>query len=127
MKHPTEPNTTQAPRRPVPFLWDDINQLQDSHSLRIDPLGKGRGSWANGNVKTVRHAIKRYLLNHDLPLDEGYAVPLWAIYAYLVHENGVGDLCGLRAEQARGILVAALNSHNNGLEVVRQRRLEYAS
>ena len=127
MKHFTESNTTAAAHRPVPFLWDDINQLQDTHSLRIDPHGKGRGSWANGNVKTVRHAIKRYLRNHDLPLDEGYAVPLCAVYVYLTHENGVGEHNSLHAEQARGTLVAALNAHDNGLEIVRQRRLEFAS
>ena len=101
--------------------------MQDTHSLRIDAHGKGRGSWANGHVKTVRNAIKRYLHNHDLPLDEGYAVPLCAIYAYLMHENGVGTLNSLHAEQARRTLVAALNAHDNGLEIVRQRHLEYAS
>lgn len=125
----TEPNRQHRASRPVPFLWNDINLLQDTHSLRIDPDGKGHGSWDNTHVKTVRQTIRAYLRYHDLPTDEGYAVPLYWLYVWLTKDPGTPPLTlnPARAEQARRTLVTALNQPENGLEIVRQRRLEYAS
>ena len=123
-KQPTSPAPTIAENRPVPFLWPDVVSLMDTHSLRVT-----KADSRDSDVQTVRRAIRRYLRHHDLPTDGGYAVPLYWVHQWLMN----GPRVALRIAdpdspaRAAAVLVSALNAPGSGLEVVRQRRMQYSA
>lgn len=131
MKHTTEPAPQDHRARLVRFLWGDVVALMDTHSVRIDRRGKGRGSWGDRAVRETRTAIRSYLKSHDLPVDCDYAVPLYWVYQFLLHDDGVGEdprfVDHDKAEHARRTLLAAFNAPQGGLEIVPQRWMQYAS
>ena len=123
-KQPTSPTPTTTEDRPVPFLWADVVCLMDTQSLRVTNTDS-----RHPDVQTVRRAIRRYLHHHDLPTDNGYAVPLYWVHQWLMN----GPRVALRIAdpdspaRAAAVLVSALNAPGNGLEVVRQRRMQYSA
>ena len=123
-KQPTSPTPTTAEDRPVPFLWQDVVCLMDSHSLRVTHRES-----RHPDVQAVRRAIRRYLDHHDLPTADDYAVPLYWVHQSLMN----GPRVALRIAdpdspaRAAAVLVSALNARGNGLEVVRQRRMQYSA
>ena len=124
LKQPTSPARTTTEDRPVPFLWADVVCLMDTHSLRVTNTDS-----RHADVQTVRRAIRRYLHHHGLPTDDGYAVPLYWVHQWLMN----GPRVALRVAdpdspaRAAAVLVSALNASGNGLEVVRQRRMQYSA
>lgn len=125
-KQPTSPTRTRGADRPVPFIWGDVVSLMDTHSLRPTPGGDCR----DPDVQTVKHAIRRWLIHHDLPPDEDYAVPVYWVHQWLMNGNRIARLRSIDrrdAWSASRVLLSALNAPGNGLEIVRQRCRQYTA
>lgn len=123
---PKSPTRSRGADRPVPFVWGDVVALMDTHSLRPTP---GDDS-ADPDVRAVKNAIRRWLIHHDLPPNEDYAVPVYWVHQWLMSGGGI-RFARLRsvdhrdAASASRVLLSALNAPGNGLEIVRQRCRQY--
>ena len=125
-KQPTSPTRSRGGDRPVPFVWGDVVALMDTHSLR--PTHDGDST--NPDVKTVKNAIRRWLIHQDLPPDEDYAVPVYWVHQWLMSGSNIARLRpvdGRDAASASRVLLSALNAPGNGLEIVQQRCRQYTA
>ena len=122
---PKSPTRSRGRDRPVPFLWGDVVSLMETHSIRPT-----HGDSPDPDVQTVKTAIRRWLIHHDLPPDEDYAVPVYWVHQWLMSGLTVARLRPVDSRDAASasrVLLSALNTPGNGLEIVQQRCRQYTA
>ena len=114
----------------VPFLWADVLALLDTWSIRVtDPWESEE--W--DDVALVHDEIEAVIDRQDLRPGLNYAVPLRHVCGSLsrrhIPDGAPHDHRRIHEETrwAQKVLVNALNTPDNGLELVRPRRLSLAS